>query len=264
MDQPAQRKGRMSKSRVGEIIFYLRNRTLHIFVSLALIILMSIFGIKVYTFVYSSNYFKIKNVIIEGSTLIEKDTLTNLKNIPLGKNLLTFDINEFENSFSAMPQIKMSEVIKEFPDSIKVIISERTPIAWTNVNNKILAIDSSAKIFSVTAAHSKMDLPIITGISPSTMKHPEDIQEGLLSAINLIKSLPPGMLSDVSEIHIGKDDTLQIYQVSSRQRIIVSADKEKVEESISRLVKLKSLSLASKQDKASLIDLRYNDIIFKR
>jgi cell division protein FtsQ len=138
-----------------------------------------------------------------------------------------------EAALSALPIVESAKVIKHFPDSVEIIITNRTPVAaaTADMGGRTFPVlfDKDGVLFQIGqngGADGDAALPIVSGlvfenIAPG-LRLPEFLLP-LFSDLNTLRRDAPELLSTISEIRIDKKKydayELTLYPVYNPARI---------------------------------------------
>lgn len=130
----------------------------------------------------------------------------------IGRNIFYVPLAKREAALEAEPWIKHAEVMRLLPDTLRVRIEERTPIAFVRIGHDIELIDADGTILNMapsTLAAHHYSFPVVTGLDPNGTpeSRAERMQlfEHFLTAINsggsrLSEQLSEVDLSDLDDV----------------------------------------------------------------
>ena len=111
----------------------------------------------------SSYFFPIKNIEIENNKIIKKDDLIReLKNL-IGKNLLFINPDTVKLSILKFNFISSFKIKKIYPSTIKLIITEKIPVAIYNDGKKIYYLIKNGELIDYTTLENYSNLPSVIG-----------------------------------------------------------------------------------------------------
>ncbi|MCQ2913838.1 MAG: FtsQ-type POTRA domain-containing protein [Alphaproteobacteria bacterium] len=127
---------------------------------------------------YSSNY-KIKNVEILGLNRTKEEEIS--KYFPLGNHIINLDLWRTREEIRRLPWVKEATIKRRLPDTLKIDIKERTPIAVYKKKNVYKPIDETGQLVEIEV-HTVLGLPLIVGEeaiekTPELLKILEQIPE---------------------------------------------------------------------------------------
>ncbi|MCX6810654.1 MAG: FtsQ-type POTRA domain-containing protein [Candidatus Berkelbacteria bacterium] len=92
--------------------------------------------------IYYSSFFKIKEIIIEGNTLVPSQQILN--NVTTGQNIFRFSISSAqERIMESSPMIADVAIYRGIPNALKIVVLERKPqMVWLSAGNYYLVDDA--------------------------------------------------------------------------------------------------------------------------
>jgi len=137
-------------------------------------------------FLWNSDYFNIKSVVLNAADI--KADLSYLK----GRNIFALDLrSEAGKILSMYPGYHKISLVKQLPNRIKVDLLKRKPVAYVRLY-RFFAVDEEAVLFDLDSEAARdPDLPVIVGLQtrifgPKSGKSYDDISE-LALCLNLIR-----------------------------------------------------------------------------
>lgn len=112
---------------------------------------------------FSYEKFNIKNIIIEENHIISTDELKKDLDFLYFSNLFFLDIKRLESALLKKTFIKSFRIKKIYPNKIKIIISEKKPVAILLNSKKKFYITKNGDLINFTQINSFKDLPTIIG-----------------------------------------------------------------------------------------------------
>ncbi len=136
--------------------------------------------------VYENATFAIRQVDIETDGVISRDQLRRWACIKPGANLLALDLAEVKRNLELQPLIDSVSVERILPQTLRIRVSEREPVAQVNVARRdargglewaVLQLDDEGHVLPPLDPHQRAELltqptdplPIVTGINPAEM-----------------------------------------------------------------------------------------------
>ena len=105
---------------------------------------------------------KIKKIIIENTFNLEKEKLIKDLNFVYQQNLFLLDISEVEKTLKKETFVQ-SFSLKIYPDSLKIIINEKKPIAILIHKEKKFYISNKGELINYINLERYKDLPVVLG-----------------------------------------------------------------------------------------------------
>ena len=94
----------------------------------------------------NSNFFKIKNIQVTNTNLINKNIIIKKLDNIYKKNILTINKKDIENPLKDIDFLEKIQVKKKYPDTIFIKVFETFPIAITTKKEKKYYLDSSSNL----------------------------------------------------------------------------------------------------------------------
>lgn len=233
-------------------------------------VLMVIVGIVVWlvwTSIFAKNVkFIINKVDIESGKLISKDLIKEWTGITEGKNMFDFNIGEArEKVLRECKTIKLFEISRKFPDTVKMTVVERTPVAIVAEGSRLVA-DREGIVFPVKSGFAEM--PLIRGISNQRLKPGSKVEGNALLALELFETSRYNFKDqlDIVAIDVSNKEYLVLY-LGDRKVVKLAWKKmsEQTEESHETLLsKLGELAKYLQNDTkavCSVLDYTFDDRI---
>lgn len=158
----------------------------------------------------------IKNIEIAGARRLKPEVLLHLAHLGPDTNLLAIRPGRVEQALQAHPWIARAELTREWPHRIKLHIRERQPVALMKLGEELFYIDRQGILFKPMSPGDPHDFPVITGLKPENLRHPEGSLSPLLAQtfalLEVLKQSPaPLNLDNVSEVHLDLDRGFSLY-----------------------------------------------------
>ena len=174
---------------------------------------------------------------ISGNNHLTRAQLLSVFGEDVDRNILTIPMSARRAELEALPWVEHATVMRLLPNTVRVAIVERTPVAFMRQGGTIGLVDAHGVLLDLApelAADHAYSFPVVTGLSESDpvdtraarmriyLKFTGDLDSGgekistKLSEIDLtdpedVKALIPDAGTDVL-VHFGDDDFLARYQ----------------------------------------------------
>lgn len=162
----------------------------------ALIVAGVVLGaLALYRHTQSGPQFAVKVINVEGAVHTPRAALEAITRQYVGLNLFKIDISRVRHDLGALAWVRRVEIEERVPDTLRIHIVERTPVALVMDGGPVRYVDDAAVTFAeLSPAVGDADLPVISGAAG-----PE-----LARSVALLRDLrtrDPLLYSHVSEIH---------------------------------------------------------------
>lgn len=174
-----------------------------------------LFGVAAVFFLRSS-IFTIKSVKVEGVKIIQASEIERLAAGAPGQNLLLFDQDSLSRRIALHPLVSKVSFVREFPSTLVIKVSERTPSALVLVGKGAVEVDSQGVFLRRLESWPQVDYPVITGVTVSDASGPgQKIDDPLLAAaLNLLGQAPAELLPLIGEVHVNQIQQLTLFLTS--------------------------------------------------
>lgn len=108
-----------------------------------------------------SRRFVIREIVVEGARNLPVDSVIVASELRVGTPLFAVNVNEVEARLLREPWIAKAQVIRGFPDQIRIRVSERAPLACLR-QERMWVVMADSVIADVPSSVWKWDLPILT------------------------------------------------------------------------------------------------------
>ena len=158
---------------------------------------------------------QVHRVDVRGNRLVEQNEVLQLAQVADGTPLYLADISAIQRNVMSHHYVKDVTVERDLPNTIRVTVRERLPIALV-CRAETVYLDDEGVILPRTIAKGLFDLPVISGV-PGALSMPlgsrleaSDITEalGILAAAKLLSS---ELSHNISEIRLHEGGDLVLY-----------------------------------------------------
>ncbi len=168
-----------------------------------------------------SSFFNIKSVTVTGNEKITSEEIISLSNITLEENTFKISNSKVEEAVKTNAYIESVKLKRKLPDEIEIQVSERKPAYMLTLGNAYVYVSTQGYLLEVST--TKLDLPIITGISTKE----EEIQEGnrlctedLQRLNSVIQIIDSASSNDIAKL-------ITKVNISDKQDYVLELKKEK-------------------------------------
>jgi len=108
--------------------------------------------------------FALKTIEVSGAVHTPRAAVNAITQAYVGANLFRLDIAHIQNDLQALGWVSRIETEKKLPDTLRVRIVERTPVALVQNGDRLQYVDENGVPFAeLSPAVGDSDLPLITG-----------------------------------------------------------------------------------------------------
>ena len=171
-------------------------------------------GHGVYAHLLEHPSFRLREVDIQGSRQVSRETLFSLARVEGMPNLFTVPLKDIGRRLESHPWIESVVLEKVFPHKIVIQVVERKPIALVQLE-ELYYMDAKGVIFSPAGEGAGYNYPVLTGLTRQDLEARLDVTKPLLmKALELLvmankERTPP--LGAISEIKLEKMNGIQCF-----------------------------------------------------
>ena len=238
-----------------------RNQPLALRVTKILIFYLALgfLGWNFFSFIFSSNFCNIEEVIIKGNDYLSKDEIFYKSGIQLGENIFKLDLKKSIDSLKQEPRIKEVEIKRVIPNKIIISLTERKAAAIVHCGEEYFFSTKEGMILSkIERPEEGLALPLLSGLEIDEITIGEIIDRPefrlALEGINSIEVILPRkfcrveILSPDDFMICNKDDTLKVRV--NRPEVIINKE-NLLREALEKIEREKLLT--------DYIDIRFKD-----
>jgi cell division septal protein FtsQ len=117
-----------------------------------------------YSRVMASDRLKVARLDVRGGHFLSEGEVRELLGPAVGENILSLDINALKQRLRASPWVEGANVQRSLPDTIRVDIEERQPVALAEIDRLYLMDAGGSLIEMYGPRTASFDLPIVRGL----------------------------------------------------------------------------------------------------
>lgn len=106
---------------------------------------------------------RVDEILLEGRTHESAQKITKALGINRGVPLLAVDLESARNRLEALPWIRVASIERQFPDTIRVRIQERRPLALWQRRNKLVLVDREGAVITSQKLSRFHDMLVLVG-----------------------------------------------------------------------------------------------------
>jgi cell division protein FtsQ len=203
----------------------------------------------------ASERLRVVKVEVRGSRFLSEGEVRELLGPAVGENILNLDIDSLKARLRSSPWVADATVTRTLPDTLRVEVHERVPLALAELERLYLMDGDGALIDIYGPRTAAFDLPIVRGLQRA---EPEDRRQRAILAGALLRDL--GELgAEISEVEVEKNGDLRVVLRGAGEVVRMGAPPYR-----SRLLTFLSLreELRARCPRAEWFDLRFRDRIY--
>src|SRR5687768_4303661 len=227
-------------------------RVLRIARNVTLAVIAVVLGMLIYRRTQSDTRFAVKAIELAGVVHSPRVDLDRLTSRYVGLNLFQIDIASVQRDLRAIAWIDRIEIEKKLPDTLRIRITERTPVALAFSESELRYVDEHGVAFAaLSPAVGNPDLPLVSGAKGMDLGR-------CVELLRDVSRSDPQLYSRISEVKPVAPDAFALFDRELGAFVYV-----KREELSSKWRTLHALARAEKLGHGSLAyaDLRFTDRI---
>ncbi len=132
--------------------------------TIAVMLAVAIGLLALYRRTQSDARFAVRHLEIAGAQHTARADLDRVTRQYAGTNLFHLDIARLRRDLSSLPWVSRVEIEKKLPDTLRIVVVERTPVALADPSGVVTYVDERGTAFAeLTPSVGDPDLPLITG-----------------------------------------------------------------------------------------------------
>jgi cell division protein FtsQ len=105
------------------------------------------------------------NITVSGMSNVARSQIVDVMASDIDRNIFFVPLEQRKKQLEQIPWVQSAAVMRLLPNRIKIVVTERTPVAFVEVNSHIQMIDPSGVIMELPANQSRYSFPVIIGVS---------------------------------------------------------------------------------------------------
>lgn len=156
----------------------------------------------------------LRQVIITRDSVLTEEEIRRLAGVQPGRNVLTIDLYTLRERLLRHPRIAEATVRLEFPDTLRIGVRERVPVARVllpvagDIQAYFLLDDTGHVVIPFERSHAPSEiieaeaaLPLLSGMKSATFSEGQTVQEPrVLAALKLISGFDASAMAGVTEL----------------------------------------------------------------
>jgi len=108
------------------------------------------------------------NVTIAGTNNVSRSQVLDVMASDIDRNIFFVPLEQRKRQLEQIPWVQSASLMRLLPNRLKVVIAERTPVAFVEINSRIQLIDANGVIMEIpTNQSTRYSFPVIVGMSDS-------------------------------------------------------------------------------------------------
>lgn len=197
--------------------------------SILLLLGALVFG---FNYLYNSQYFKIKTVMVTGNSHYSSEQVKKVADVAIGANIFEINKKNIEDSLAAeLTWVSSSSLRKVFPDKIEISITERKPYIRLVYGGKYFILDKEAVVLDEISDEESSPYSGYLLVKNGIKFYPEIgekiAKKSILSVAEIYDALDVELKKIIKEAYIsgGTSSDIILITFDNKQIIFGTSDK---------------------------------------
>jgi cell division protein FtsQ len=164
-----------------------------------------------------------EDISISGTNKVPRSQVMEVMASDIDRNIFFVPLEQRQQQLEQIPWIKSAAVMRLLPNRLKIVVTERTPIAFVAIDSHIHLIDASGVVMDLPAAQvASYSFPVIVGMSDAEPLSTRAARMKLYS--QFIKELDSGgtrYSSDISDVDLSDPDDVKATVTDPKGAVLV-------------------------------------------
>lgn len=246
-------------SRRGRIVLFI----------IAVLVPVGLAGYGLATFALTSSVFVLaspEDVAVIGNHYVAREDVLGALGVPLtgdvrsGTNIFRISLDVVRRGVETLPWVRAASVTRILPHGLRVSITERTPIAYSNVGGRVGLVDEDGMLLD-KPDNGVFDFPVIYGLE--TIPAMADRRQRLALYTEFMRQLAaeaPRAGWMISEVYLNDPEDLRALLINGQQTVQVHFGQKDFLRRFQNFIALLP-DIQKSSGKLDSIDLRYHNQI---
>lgn len=110
-------------------------------------------------------YFQVEDVEVKGTAQYDVSYVVKLADVPPKTHMFLVDTEKIEENIEAEPYLQVDGIVKAYPKTLVINVTERTPKALILYADKYLLVDGEANVLEILDEQPEQQYPVVSGIT---------------------------------------------------------------------------------------------------
>jgi hypothetical protein len=158
-----------------------------------------------------ADWFEVREVTITGISHVTRQEVLERLAVPPRATVLSVDPEELATRLQTHPWVKASTVVRRFPHTLAVVITERRPTAILRSPLTTLLLDEEASVLSALPNGEEPRLPVLVGLDPTRLVKGDTSSRQAAQAGIKLAGLLREAFEDQPEVDVSRPDQVVAY-----------------------------------------------------
>ncbi|MER7555458.1 FtsQ-type POTRA domain-containing protein [Nocardioides sp. NPDC126508] len=163
--------------------------------------------------VYFSTWLQVKGTSVHGTMkMTSAKEVVEFAAVPVGEPLATADLEAVQvRVLNGLPMVRSVNVSREWPDRIRVDVTERTPVAVVSIGGRLRALDETGTVFW-DYKKAPAGLPMVNTVTGTN-------SDALREAAAVASALPADLAKKVDHVEVTTVDSISL-ELRNEKRVV--------------------------------------------
>jgi len=152
--------------------------------------------------VFISSFLTVSQVQVQGESLLTRQQILSAAQVPDGAHLAELDLAAIRSRVGALAPVRRVDVSREWPHSVLIKVTERTPVAVVEIGGTFHAMDTQGVIFR-DYRRPPPGMPRVVSTEGAS-------SAALAEAARVIAALPSGLAGRVDHVVVAGVDRVSL------------------------------------------------------
>lgn len=163
--------------------------------------------------VYFSTWLQVKGTSVHGTMkMTSAKEVVEFAEAPVGEPLATADLEAVQvRVLNGLPMVRSVNVSREWPDKVRIDVTERTPVAVVSIGGRLRALDETGTVFW-DYKKAPSGLPMVNTVSGTN-------SDALREAAAVASALPADLAKRVDHVEVTTVDSISL-ELRNDKRVV--------------------------------------------
>lgn len=164
-----------------------------------------------------------ENITIAGTNNVNRSQVLDVMASDIDRNIFFVPLEQRKKQLEQIPWVQSASVMRLWPNRLKIVIAERTPVAFVEINSHIQLIDANGVIMELPANQAmRYSFPVLVGMSENDPLSTRVARMKLY--LRLVKELDSSgahYSADISDIDLSDPDDVKATVTDPHGAVLV-------------------------------------------
>jgi cell division protein FtsQ len=163
------------------------------------------------------------NISIAGTRNVTRAQVLEVMAGDIERNIFFVPLAQRQQQLEQIPWVKSATVMRLLPDRLKIVVTERTPVAFVDMNSHIQVVDASGVVMPLApVTNAKYSFPVIVGMSDSDPLSTRAARMKIYAQfIKELDSSGAHYSSDISDVDLSDPDDVKATVTDPQGAVLV-------------------------------------------